>query len=42
MLVRKKHRNALRTVFLFLGGTLGAMETVERFDDHLAEKEKRD
>lgn len=37
MLVRERHRRALRTVFLFLGGTLGAAHACERFDDRIAE-----
>lgn len=40
VLVRPDHRAALRTVFLFLGGTLGAMEAVERLDDRIAEREE--
>jgi hypothetical protein len=40
MLVRNRHRNALRTVFLALGATLGALEIVERFDDRLAGEEE--
>lgn len=35
MLVSLHRRHALRTVFLFLGGTLGALEIVESFDDRL-------
>jgi hypothetical protein len=33
MLVRERHRRALHTVFLFLGGTLGAAIACERLDD---------
>lgn len=40
MLVREKHRKALRTIFLFLGGTLGAMDIVEKFDDRMIEREE--
>lgn len=35
MLVSPHRRRSLRTVFLFLGATLGALETVEVFDDAL-------
>lgn len=37
LIVNKKHRAALRTIFFFLGATLGAMDIVERFDDRLEE-----
>lgn len=37
MLVRTRHRRALHTVFLFLGGTLGAALACERLDDRIAE-----
>ncbi len=35
MIVTPHRRAALRTIFLFLGGTLGAVEIVEGFDDRL-------
>lgn len=37
MLVRERHRRALHTVFLFLGGSLGAAYACERLDDRIAE-----
>ncbi len=30
-----RHRRALYTVFLFLGGTIGAIEIVDAFEDRL-------
>ncbi|MEJ1411954.1 MAG: hypothetical protein RPU60_17430 [Candidatus Sedimenticola sp. (ex Thyasira tokunagai)] len=38
MLVSHHRRHALQTLFLFLGGTLGALEIVEDFDDELESK----
>ncbi|MBA1445864.1 MAG: hypothetical protein M3H12_18745 [Chromatiales bacterium] len=35
MLIATHRRAALTTLFLFLGGNLGALEIIERFDDHL-------
>ncbi len=41
MIVNKKHRRALYTVFVFMGGTLGAMVACEKLDDYIEEKYER-
>ncbi len=42
LLVRATRRKALRTVFLFLGATIGALAAVEWLDDRIEARKDHD